>query len=52
MRSILRARIQCAITPISLLSTVVLRPGAESLDPLGDLASDSLHDPVRGLYGD
>jgi hypothetical protein len=52
VRGILRARIQCAITPISSLSALVLWPRAESLDPLRDLAYGGLHDPVRSLYGD
>jgi hypothetical protein len=49
---VLCARIQCAITSISLLSVAILRPGASSLDPLGDLGYGGFHDPMRGLYGD
>jgi hypothetical protein len=52
MRGVLRARIRCAITLISLLSIAVLQPRATSLDPIGDLAYGNLHDPVRGLCGD
>jgi hypothetical protein len=52
VRGVLRVRIRCAITLISLLSIVVLWPGDASFDPLKDLAYGGLHDPVCGLYGD
>jgi hypothetical protein len=52
MHDVLRVRICCAITPISLLSAAVLWPGAASLNSLGDLAFGRLCDPMRGLYGD
>jgi hypothetical protein len=52
MRNDLRAGVWCAITPISLLFAAILWPGAASLDPLGELAHDSLCDLVRGLNGD
>jgi hypothetical protein len=52
VRGVLRARIQCAITLISLLSVAVLWLGAASLDPLGDLAYGGFCDPVRDLYVD
>jgi hypothetical protein len=46
VHGILRARIQCAITPIYLPSAIVLWPGVASLDTLRDLAYGGLHDLV------
>jgi hypothetical protein len=43
---ILRVRIWCTTTLISLLSTIVLQLVAASLDSLGDLAYGDLRDPV------
>jgi hypothetical protein len=39
---VLRAGVWCAITPISLLLAVVLRPETTSLDPLRDLTHGGL----------
>jgi hypothetical protein len=46
VHGVLRVRIQCAITPISPLSTTVLRPRAASLGHLRDPAYGGLRDPV------
>jgi hypothetical protein len=46
VRSILRARIGCAIPLISLLLAAVLRLGPASFDSFGDLAYGDLRDPV------
>jgi hypothetical protein len=46
MCSVLRVRIRCAITPISLLFATILCPRAASLDPLRDLAHGCRHDPM------
>jgi hypothetical protein len=48
----LQAWVWCAITPISLLSVVVLWFETAPLDPLKDLAHSGLCDHVRGLHGD
>jgi hypothetical protein len=49
MHNIIRARIHCAITLISLLSVAVLWLGVASLDPLRDHAYGGFCDSVRGL---
>jgi hypothetical protein len=50
--SILRVRIWCALTSIPLLATVVLWPGAASLDSFGGPAYCGLRNLVRGLHRD
>jgi hypothetical protein len=52
VHDILRAGIQCAITLISLLPTVVLWFGGTSSDSFGDPADGGIRDPARGLHGD
>jgi hypothetical protein len=46
MHCVPRARIQCAVPPISLLLVVVLQLGDASLDSFRDLAYGGLHDLV------
>jgi hypothetical protein len=52
MRGVLRVRIWCAVTLISLLVAAVLRLGAASLGSFRDPAYSGLRDPERGLHGD
>jgi hypothetical protein len=52
VHGIVRARIWCAFTSISLLAVVVLWLGAASLDSFRNPAYSGLLDPVRGLHGD
>jgi hypothetical protein len=49
MHGVLRAGIWCADTSTSLLPAAVLKLGTASLDSIGDLAYDSIRDPVRDL---
>jgi hypothetical protein len=46
LRGVLRAWVQCAIAPISLLSATVLWFGTPPLDPLWNLVYSSLCDPM------
>jgi hypothetical protein len=52
MHGVLRVRIWCAFTSISLLAAVVLWLGAAPLDSFRDPTYSGLRDPMRGLYGD